>query len=190
MSVIYESSVRFLKLFKFVKLWSIFPGNNQYSDYVSDSINHTIIKKKKKKIQHSLLIQCCQCAFQMASARTMKTSQESGVITSKIYFVVSFWKKIIFVILITQMVCPFTLSIFIKKLISWFTKSGYLLLLPKCAWVEIRMVPASPGLLLTHLERRPQNIYSQEEMNLYCIIKLAIEISLFSLQISKTGYFG
>ena len=39
---------------------------------------------------------------------------------------------------------------------------------------------------LTHSEQRPQNIYSQEEMNLYCIIKLATEISLFSLQISKT----
>ena len=26
---------------------------------------------------------------------------------------------------------------------------------------------------LTHSERRPKNIYSQEEMNLYCIIKLA-----------------
>ena len=43
---------------------------------------------------------------------------------------------------------------------------------------------------LTHSERRPQNIYSQEEMNLYCIIKLATEISLFSLQISKTWCFG
>ena len=32
----------------------------------------------------------------------------------------------------------------------------------------------------------PQNIYSQEEMNLYCIIKVATEISLFSLQIIKT----
>ena len=39
---------------------------------------------------------------------------------------------------------------------------------------------------LSHSERRPQNIYSQEEMNLYCIIKLATKISLFSLQISKT----
>ena len=39
---------------------------------------------------------------------------------------------------------------------------------------------------LTHSERRPQNIYYQEEMNIYCIIKLATEISLFSLQISKT----
>ena len=37
-----------------------------------------------------------------------------------------------------------------------------------------------------HSERRPKNIYSQEEMNLYCIIKLATEISLFTLQISKT----
>ena len=35
-------------------------------------------------------------------------------------------------------------------------------------------------------ERRPPNIYFQEEINLYCIIKLATEISLFSLQISKT----
>ena len=39
---------------------------------------------------------------------------------------------------------------------------------------------------LFHSERRPQNIYSQEEINLYCIIKLATDISLFSLQISKT----
>ena len=36
---------------------------------------------------------------------------------------------------------------------------------------------------------RPQNIYSQEEINLYCIIKLATEISLFSLQISKSWCF-
>ena len=43
---------------------------------------------------------------------------------------------------------------------------------------------------LTHSERRPQNRYSQEEMNLYCIIKLATDISLFSLQISKTWCFG
>ena len=43
---------------------------------------------------------------------------------------------------------------------------------------------------LTHSERRTQNIYSQEEMNLYCVIKLATEISLFSLQISKTWCFG
>ena len=45
---------------------------------------------------------------------------------------------------------------------------------------------------LTHSERRPQNIYSQEEINLYCIIKLAAEISfkLFSLQISKTWCFA
>ena len=35
---------------------------------------------------------------------------------------------------------------------------------------------------LTHSERRPQNCYSQEEINLYCIIKLATEICLFSLQ--------
>ena len=40
--------------------------------------------------------------------------------------------------------------------------------------------------LITHSERRPQNIYSQEEMNLYCIIKLETAISSFSLQISKT----
>ena len=38
---------------------------------------------------------------------------------------------------------------------------------------------------LTHSERRPPNIYSKEE-NLYFIIKLATQISLFSLQISKT----
>ena len=43
---------------------------------------------------------------------------------------------------------------------------------------------------LAHSERRPQNIYSQEEFNLYCIIKLATEISLFSLQISKPWCFG
>ena len=43
--------------------------------------------------------------------------------------------------------------------------------------------------VLTHSERRPQHIYSQEEINLYCIIKLATEISLFSLQISKTWCF-
>ena len=41
-------------------------------------------------------------------------------------------------------------------------------------------------LLLTHSEQTPQNSYSQEEMNLYCIIKLATEINLFSLNISKT----
>ena len=46
------------------------------------------------------------------------------------------------------------------------------------------------GLSFLTSERRPQNIYSQEEMNLYCIIKLATEISLFSLQISKTWCFG
>ena len=33
------------------------------------------------------------------------------------------------------------------------------------------------------------NIYSQEEINLYCIIKLATSISLFSLQINKTWCF-
>ena len=42
---------------------------------------------------------------------------------------------------------------------------------------------------LIYSERRPPNIYSQEEINLYCIIKLATEISLFSLQISKTSCF-
>ena len=46
-----------------------------------------------------------------------------------------------------------------------------------------------PDESLSHSERRPQNIYSQEEINLYCIIKLATEISLFSLQISKTWCF-
>ena len=39
---------------------------------------------------------------------------------------------------------------------------------------------------VTYSEQRPQNIYSQEEMNLYCIIKLATYISVCSLQISKT----
>ena len=39
---------------------------------------------------------------------------------------------------------------------------------------------------LTHSERRPQNIYSQEDINLYCIIKLATQILYFSLQISET----
>ena len=42
---------------------------------------------------------------------------------------------------------------------------------------------------LTHSEWRPQNIYSQEDINLDCIIKLATKISLFSLQISKTWCF-
>ena len=32
----------------------------------------------------------------------------------------------------------------------------------------------------------PKIFYSQEEINLYFVIKLATEISLFSLQISKT----
>ena len=31
-------------------------------------------------------------------------------------------------------------------------------------------------LILTHSGRRPQNIYSQEEINLYCIIELVTEI--------------
>ena len=47
-------------------------------------------------------------------------------------------------------------------------------------WLRRKMT-----VILTHSERRPQNIYSQEEINLYCIIKLATEISLFSLQINK-----
>ena len=51
------------------------------------------------------------------------------------------------------------------------------------------MRPGQTTLELSHSEQRPQNIYSQEEMNLYCIIKLATEISLFSLQISKTWMF-
>ena len=42
---------------------------------------------------------------------------------------------------------------------------------------------------LTHSEWRPQNIYSQEEINLYCIIKLATEISFISVQSSKTWMF-
>ena len=37
---------------------------------------------------------------------------------------------------------------------------------------------------LAHSERRPPNIYSQVEINLYCIIKLATEISLFLLEIN------
>ena len=40
-------------------------------------------------------------------------------------------------------------------------------------------------LLLTHWERRP-HIYCYEGINLYRIIKLATEISLFSLQFSET----
>ena len=43
--------------------------------------------------------------------------------------------------------------------------------------------------LLTHSEWRPPNNYSQEEINLYFIIKLATQISSFSLQISKTWCF-
>ena len=42
---------------------------------------------------------------------------------------------------------------------------------------------------LTHSERRPQDIYSLEDINLYFIIKLAAQMSLFSLQISKTWCF-
>ena len=42
---------------------------------------------------------------------------------------------------------------------------------------------------LTHSEWRHQNIYSQEEINLYFIIKLATQNYLFSLQISKTWCF-
>ena len=43
--------------------------------------------------------------------------------------------------------------------------------------------------MLTHSERRPQNIYSLEEKTLYFIIKLATQISFFSLQISNTWCF-
>ena len=50
---------------------------------------------------------------------------------------------------------------------------------------KLRIAGSENYWLLTHSERRPQNIYSQQEINLYCIIKLATEISLFSLQISK-----
>ena len=32
------------------------------------------------------------------------------------------------------------------------------------------------SITLTHSERRPQNIYSYEEINLYCIIKLATSL--------------
>ena len=42
---------------------------------------------------------------------------------------------------------------------------------------------------LTHSGQRTQNIYWQEEINLYWVIKLAIEISLFSLQINKMWCF-
>ena len=43
---------------------------------------------------------------------------------------------------------------------------------------------------LTHSEQRPPNIYSLEEKKkIYFIIKLATQISLFSLQISKTWMF-
>ena len=43
--------------------------------------------------------------------------------------------------------------------------------------------------MLNPFRTKTPNIYSQEEINLYCIIKLATEISLFSLQISKTWCF-
>ena len=43
--------------------------------------------------------------------------------------------------------------------------------------------------ILSHSERRHQNIYFQEKINLYCIIELATEISLFSLQISQNLMF-
>ena len=38
---------------------------------------------------------------------------------------------------------------------------------------------------LTHSERSPQNIDSQEEINLYCIIKLATEISYYHYKTVK-----
>ena len=57
-------------------------------------------------------------------------------------------------------------------------------------YTNTRLQCACCACCLAHSERRPQNIYSQEGMNLYCIIKLATEISLFSLQISKTLCFG
>ena len=38
--------------------------------------------------------------------------------------------------------------------------------------------------------KTPKYLYSQEEMNLYCIIELATAISLFSLQISKLDVLG
>ena len=43
--------------------------------------------------------------------------------------------------------------------------------------------------LLTHSEWRPQHIYSWAEKTLYFIIKLATQIPLFSLKISKTRCF-
>ena len=44
--------------------------------------------------------------------------------------------------------------------------------------------------LLTHSEWRPQNFYSQEEMNLYFIIKLATEILYFHYKSVNTWCFG
>ena len=40
-----------------------------------------------------------------------------------------------------------------------------------CVYIDINAILSCAD--LTHAERRPQNIYSQEEINLYCIIKLA-----------------
>ena len=47
-------------------------------------------------------------------------------------------------------------------------------------WVQVR---------INLLRMKPPNIYSQEEINLYCIIKLATYMSLFSSQISNTWCF-
>ena len=44
------------------------------------------------------------------------------------------------------------------------------------SWPMNSLNTQSPTNLLTHWERRPQNIYSQQEINLYCIIQLATEI--------------
>ena len=69
------------------------------------------------------------------------------------------------------------------------SKAGLILYMGVKRVAHILKSNLNGGWVLTHSERRPQNIYSQEEMNLYCIIKLATDISLFSLQISKTWCF-
>ena len=52
--------------------------------------------------------------------------------------------------------------------------------------LELRYFACGLISALTHSERRPQNIYFQEDINLYFINKLATQISLLLLQISKT----
>ena len=51
-------------------------------------------------------------------------------------------------------------------------------------WIQIMITS------LTHSERRPQNIYSQEEMNLYCIIKLETEFLYFRYKSVKLDVLG